>query len=99
MLLKQPHPSNLKKTIRNKIVVEPKLSADAIIPKVKNNAMLKTTEKVIVVGASTGGTEALRIFLESFPLDSSGIVIVQAHARKFYICFCKTIERALQNFR
>jgi two-component system, chemotaxis family, protein-glutamate methylesterase/glutaminase len=83
---------NLKKTIINKIVVKPKLSADAIIPKVKNNAMLKTTEKVIVVGASTGGTEALRIFLESFPLDSSGIVIVQHMPENFTSAFAKRLD-------
>ena len=83
---------NLKKTIINKIVVEPKLSADAIMPKVKNNAMLKTTEKVIVVGASTGGTEALRIFLESFPLDSSGIVIVQHMPENFTSAFAKRLD-------
>jgi two-component system chemotaxis response regulator CheB len=39
--------------------------------------MIQTTEKVIAVGASTGGTEALRTFLEALPLDVPGTVIVQ----------------------
>ena len=39
---------------------QPKLTADAVIPKTANRSMVQTTEKVAVVGASTGGTEALR---------------------------------------
>jgi len=43
-------------------------------------AMLETTEKVVVIGACTGGTEALRSVLEVLPPDAPGIVIVQ-HVR------------------
>jgi len=57
--------------------IEPKLSADVIIPRTTNKAMIETTEKVVVIGASTGGTEALRAFLQVLPADSPGIVIVQ----------------------
>jgi len=39
--------------------------------------MLETTEKVVAIGASTGGTEALRTLLEALPADTPGIVIVQ----------------------
>ena len=39
-------------------VAEPKLSADAVIPKLKSQAMIQTTERVVAIGASTGGTEA-----------------------------------------
>jgi two-component system chemotaxis response regulator CheB len=58
----------------------PKLSADVMLAKPKLDAVLQTTEKIVVVGASTGGTEALRDFLEPCPRtarhsDSS------AHAR------------------
>src|SRR5579872_2947001 len=44
-------------------IVEPKLTADAILAR-PTGAMLETTEKVVVIGASTGGTEALRALLE-----------------------------------
>ncbi|MCD6223912.1 MAG: response regulator, partial [Deltaproteobacteria bacterium] len=46
-----------------------KLTADAVIAPPTGRAMLSTTEKIVAVGASTGGTEALRIFLEAFPQD------------------------------
>lgn len=45
--------------------IKPKLTADAVIAKPSSRAMIHTTEKVVVVGASTGGTEALRFLLEA----------------------------------
>jgi two-component system chemotaxis response regulator CheB len=59
------------------IAVIPKLSADVILRKKTGSSLLQTTETVIAVGSSTGGTEALRVLLEAFPADSPGIVIVQ----------------------
>lgn len=49
------------------IKVSPKLTADAILSCPLSKAMNKTTETVIAVGASTGGTEALRILFEVCP--------------------------------
>lgn len=40
-------------------------------------SMAQTTDRVIAVGASTGGTEAILEFLKATPIDSNGIVIVQ----------------------
>jgi two-component system chemotaxis response regulator CheB len=54
-----------------------KLSADAVLEKPGAHAMAETTEKIIVIGASTGGTEAVRKVLEEMPLGCPGIVIVQ----------------------
>ena len=73
-------------------VVAPKLSADVIMAKPNHNFMVETTEKVVVVGASTGGTEALRVLLESLPLDSPGIVIVQHMPEHFTRTFAKRLD-------
>lgn len=70
----------------------PKLTADAVIEKPLSRSMIQTTEKVVVVGASTGGTEALRIFLECMPPDAPGIVIVQHMPEKFTEAFAKRID-------
>src|ERR1700690_3599004 len=70
----------------------PKLTADAVIEKAVSRAMIQTTEKVIIVGASTGGKEALRIFLESMPPDAPGIVIVQHMPEKFTEAFAKRLD-------
>jgi two-component system chemotaxis response regulator CheB len=74
------------------ISVEPKLSADAIIRKVVSRSMVETTEKVVVVGASTGGTEAIRVFLEQMPLDVPGIVIVQHMPEQFTRSFANRLN-------
>jgi two-component system chemotaxis response regulator CheB len=69
-----------------------KLTADAVMPAPAGKAMIRTTEKIIAVGASTGGTEALRIFLESMPKDSPGIVIVQHMPENFTRAFAKRLD-------
>lgn len=56
---------------------EPKLTADVMIDKPLPSLQVHTREKVIVVGASTGGIEALRAFLQELPVNAPGIVIVQ----------------------
>jgi len=72
--------------------VAPKLTADVIMEKPKSHAMMQTTEKVVVVGASTGGTEALRVFLESLPADAPGIVIVQHMPEGFTRAFSQRLD-------
>jgi two-component system chemotaxis response regulator CheB len=71
--------------------VEPKLTADAILSP-GTSAMLETTEKVVVIGASTGGTEALRTLLEALPSDCPGIVIVQHMPELFTRAFAKRLD-------
>jgi two-component system chemotaxis response regulator CheB len=73
-------------------VVEPKLTADAILSRATTGAMLETTEKVIVIGASTGGTEALRSLLEALPPDAPGIVIVQHMPEVFTRAFANRLD-------
>ncbi len=73
--------------------VAPKLTADVMLPKPdQGHVFVETTEKVIVVGASTGGTEALREFLEEFPEDAPGIVIVQHMPEHFTAAFAKRLD-------
>jgi two-component system chemotaxis response regulator CheB len=71
--------------------VEPKLTADAILSPAAH-AMAETTEKVVVIGASTGGTEALRALLEAFPADTPGIVIVQHMPELFTRAFASRLD-------
>ncbi|RJQ77203.1 MAG: chemotaxis response regulator protein-glutamate methylesterase [Desulfobacteraceae bacterium] len=72
--------------------IEPKLSADAILDKPATRAMVRTTEKVVAVGASTGGTEALRLFLEMLPQDAPGMVIVQHMPENFTRAFAERLN-------
>ena len=72
--------------------VQPKFTADAVISASQNRSMIKTTEVVVAVGASTGGTEALRVFLESQPVDAPGIVIVQHMPEHFTRSFAERLD-------
>jgi two-component system chemotaxis response regulator CheB len=72
-------------------IVEPKLTADVILSR-PTSAMLETTEKVVVIGASTGGTEALRSLLEVLPPDAPGIVIVQHMPEMFTRAFANRLN-------
>ncbi|MFX8425923.1 chemotaxis protein CheB, partial [Acinetobacter baumannii] len=71
---------------------EKKLTADAMLPPPTGRAMAKTTEKVICIGASTGGTESLRVVLETLPSNAPGIVIVQHMPEKFTAAFAKRLN-------
>jgi two-component system chemotaxis response regulator CheB len=71
--------------------VQPKLTADAILH-AATGAMLETTEKVVAIGASTGGTEALKTLLETLPPDTPGIVIVQHMPELFTRAFANRLN-------
>jgi two-component system chemotaxis response regulator CheB len=77
-------------------LVEPKLSADAMLPRARSDAMLQTTERVVAVGASTGGTEALRVVLEQLPVDCPGLVIVQHMPEHFTAAFARRLDSLCQ---
>ena len=55
-------------------------------------ALSESTDKVIAIGASTGGTEALREFLEALPANAPGIVIVQHMPEHFTAAFAKRLD-------
>jgi two-component system chemotaxis response regulator CheB len=69
-----------------------KLTADAMLPPPNGHAMARTTERIVCIGASTGGTESLRTVLEDLPLDSPGIVIVQHMPEKFTEAFARRLN-------
>lgn len=55
-------------------------------------SMAQTTDKVIAVGASTGGTEAILDFLKATPIDTNGIVIVQHMPEVFTRSFAERLN-------
>lgn len=84
--------ARVRPIVRRTKEVAPKLTADVILEKPGSRAMVQTTEKVVVVGASTGGTEALRAFLEVLPADTPGIVIVQHMPEGFTRAFSQRLD-------
>ncbi|HQL33552.1 MAG TPA: chemotaxis response regulator protein-glutamate methylesterase [Treponemataceae bacterium] len=86
------HLTRVKKISSSVPAVAPKLTADVILPMGSPNVSIETTESVIVVGASTGGTEALRVFLEQLPIDCPGVVIVQHMPEHFTAAFASRLD-------
>lgn len=75
--------------------VEPKYTADVIMkkPDIQIANSLGVSEPVVVVGASTGGTEALKDFLGALPEDCPGMVVVQHMPEHFTQAFAERLDR------
>ncbi|PLX84143.1 MAG: chemotaxis response regulator protein-glutamate methylesterase [Desulfuromonas sp.] len=71
---------------------EPKLTADVILDRPRQIETFRTTEQIVAVGASTGGTEALRVYLQSLPFDAPGVVIVQHMPEQFTKAFASRLN-------
>ncbi len=74
--------------------VAPKLSADAVLAKKGVSRQFKTTEQIIALGASTGGTEAIKEVLMRMPADAPGMVITQHIPEAFSEPFAKRMNAA-----
>ncbi|MGY3894249.1 protein-glutamate methylesterase/protein-glutamine glutaminase [Aeromonas enterica] len=77
--------------------VAPKLNADAIMPAAgQHHAMAQTTERIVAIGTSTGGTQALETVLTTLPRVCPGIVIVQHMPEKFTASFAERLNNLCQ---
>jgi len=80
-----------KKLVKSSHEVAKKLTADAILDK-STRAMTQTTESIVAIGTSTGGTQALEVVLTSLPKVCPGIVIVQHMPEKFTAAFAARLN-------
>ncbi|HET8707445.1 MAG TPA: chemotaxis response regulator protein-glutamate methylesterase [Pseudomonadales bacterium] len=76
--------------------VPPKLTADAVLAPLSGSAMVKTTETIIAIGTSTGGTQALELVLQRLPRTCAGIVVVQHMPEKFTASFAARLDSICQ---
>jgi len=70
--------------------VAERLSADAVLPAIANR--ITSTEKLIIIGASTGGTEAIKEVLIRMPADCPGILITQHMPESFTRSFAQRLD-------
>lgn len=83
-----------KKKKRNKPnKIDAKLSTDAVLAKRTSVRDFRTTDTIIAVGASTGGTEAIRELLEAMPADAPGMVITQHIPEVFSASFAERMNQ------
>jgi two-component system chemotaxis response regulator CheB len=71
--------------------IAPKLSADAVLPQMATRTF-RTTDRLVALGASTGGTEAIREVLERLPPDAPAIVISQHIPQAFSGPFARRMD-------
>jgi len=72
---------------------EKRNSADVVLPTVPSRTLSVTTDKVVAIGTSTGGTEALRVLLMALPLDAPGFVVVQHMPEVFTAGFAERLNQ------
>ncbi len=89
---------NLSASARTTLTPPPKLTADAMLAAdaAASTAMSKTTESIIAIGTSTGGTQALEAVLHMLPAVCPGIVIVQHMPEKFTAMFATRLNSLCQ---
>jgi two-component system chemotaxis response regulator CheB len=74
------------------VPVEKKLTADAVLPPPVPRRAVSTTEPIVCIGISTGGTETLRDVLQTLPAETPAIVVVQHMPEKFTSAFAKRLD-------
>jgi two-component system chemotaxis response regulator CheB len=86
--------ANLKRILPSDLATrtQPKLTADAVLASAPR-AMAQTTERIVAIGTSTGGTQALEAVLTSLPRVSPGIVIVQHMPENFTAAFAQRLNQ------
>ncbi|MFN9528645.1 MAG: chemotaxis response regulator protein-glutamate methylesterase [Pseudomonadaceae bacterium] len=87
--------ANMRQLAKSKAPVQPKLGADAMIP-AGQPAMARTTERVVAIGTSTGGTQALEHILTALPRVCPGIIIVQHMPERFTAAFAERLNGLCQ---
>ncbi|MDH5648592.1 MAG: chemotaxis response regulator protein-glutamate methylesterase [Gammaproteobacteria bacterium] len=92
---KKPKPEE-KKRASAILGVDPKYSADVIIEKSGPKRHLRTTERIIAIGASTGGTEAIREVLMGMPGDGPAVVISQHIPEAFSAPFAARVNSQVE---
>lgn len=76
----------------DELIARPKHTADVVLSQADGRALAKTTEKVVAIGTSTGGTSALETILVKLPKTSPGIVVVQHMPEKFTAAFAARLN-------
>src|SRR5271168_2437407 len=71
----------------------PRLTADAVLPRKGKSRCAAAPNGIIAVGASTGGTEALRVFLADLPTDCPPVVVVQHMPEVFTRAFAERLNQ------
>ncbi|WP_028449906.1 protein-glutamate methylesterase/protein-glutamine glutaminase [Chitinibacter tainanensis] len=76
--------------------IREKLAADVILAAPTGHEVFRTTERIVAIGTSTGGTQALEFVLTQLPKTSPGIAIVQHMPEQFTAAFARRLDGICQ---
>lgn len=82
----------IKEVAKARVKPPPPRPKSERLPRVGSKALAATTNKLIVIGASTGGTEAIRRVLTRLPENSPGVLVVQHMPAKFTTSFAQRLD-------
>jgi len=71
----------------------PRITLGAVAPVAPRSIQFRTTDRLIAIGASAGGTEALRVVLEGMPADAPAVVMTQHLPATFSTPFAERLDR------
>ena len=75
---------------------KPKLDAGAVLAETSFKPLAQTTDRVVAIGTSTGGTQALERVLTHLPRTAPGVVVVQHMPGAFTAAFAKRLNDACE---
>lgn len=73
--------------------IAPRVTLDPVLPAARRSIQFRTTDRLIAIGASAGGTEALRVVLEGMPADAPAVVLTQHLPATFSTAFAERLDR------
>jgi two-component system chemotaxis response regulator CheB len=90
--------ANVRRVVKttNDVSAAKKYHLDEVAPLVGSHAMVQTTERIVAIGTSTGGTQALETVLVTLPRVCPGLVIVQHMPEKFTASFAERLNKLSQ---
>jgi two-component system chemotaxis response regulator CheB len=73
--------------------ITPRITLDTVAAAPPRSIQFRTTDRLIAIGASAGGTEALRVVLEGMPADAPAVVLTQHLPAAFSTPFAERLDR------
>ena len=72
--------------------LSPRHTADAVLPRASRAVASRSTQRLVAVGASTGGVDALRLVLEKLPAEAPAMLVVQHMPERFTAAFARRLD-------
>ncbi|MDH5527893.1 MAG: chemotaxis response regulator protein-glutamate methylesterase [Nitrospirota bacterium] len=87
-------PTRRRRTSPTEVTVDKRHSVDAVLPVRRKSRAVTTSDRVVAIGSSTGGTVVIHDILSEMPVDCPGIVVVQHMPGGYTASFAERLNRS-----